>query len=297
VVPSSATAFITPPATSETPYIVSSYRQLSEHVILQQTISSSATELKEASTVPLGDLRTLRESHSLCHELIVHGRKHDFTWGFRIYRTAYTRPNADAEFNRAIEILHEHVRADIFYDLERSENSRGGKDKSGNDTLDDGPEQQLWKRLKNEIVQDKARLDGASPATLNELHHEWLDSQGVKTWDSCLYRYFVIFDQPVIDNLLALPPPEVYSRSKICIKVFDAEFGVLSTYFDNGAADEEESDDDEDDDCSTEDDGYEGWFWTKADSLKAIWFEDGQKERHDEVYTWDEQSRPVHLEP
>ena len=47
---------------------------------------------------------------------------------------------------------------------------------------------------------------------------------------------------------------------------------------------------------SNEDDGYEGWFWTKADSLKAIWFEDGQKERHDEVYTWDEQSRPVHLD-
>jgi hypothetical protein len=67
---------------------------------------------------------------------------------------------------------------------------------------------------------------------------------------------------------------------------------MLDSYFGIGG----DSDNDEDEDCSIKDDGYEGWFWTRAESLNAIWFEDGQKERHGEVYTWDEESRLVHLE-
>lgn len=54
----------------------------------------------------------------------------------------------------------------------------------------------------------------------------------------------------------------------------------------------EDSDDDDEDYLSDENE-YEGWFWTRAESLKNIWFEDSQKVRNSEVYTWDEESRPV----
>jgi hypothetical protein len=60
--------------------------------------------------------------------------------------------------------------------------------------------------------------------------------------------------------------------------------------------DSEDSDDDEDEEgYSSEEDDYEGWFWTRAERLKDIWFNDSQKERHEEVYSWDEESRPVRL--
>lgn len=34
----------------------------------------------------------------------------DYTWGFRIYRTTYDRPDSDAKFAKAIEVLNEYIR-------------------------------------------------------------------------------------------------------------------------------------------------------------------------------------------
>lgn len=48
----------------------------------------------------------------------MYGRHDEYTWGFRIYRTSYSEPNADAEFNKAIEILHSYMRKEIFYHFE-----------------------------------------------------------------------------------------------------------------------------------------------------------------------------------
>jgi len=113
---------------------------------------------------------------------------------------------------------------------------------------------------------------------------------------NCRNRYFLILDEEVMDNLLFLPPPGVRISPTICMRVFDAEFGLPSSYFGSGNADEEDSDDDEDEEVdSSEGDDYEGWFFTRVERLKDIWFNDLQKERHEEVYTWDEESRPVRL--
>jgi hypothetical protein len=148
--------------------------------------------------------------------------------------------------------------------------------------------------LRNDIVEDHALLEGASPARLGELHHEWFEARGEKTMQNCRNRYFLILDGEVIDNLLFLPPPNGNISPTICMKVFDAEFGLSSSYFGNEFEDIEESDDEEDEEgYSNEEDDYEGWFWTSAESLKDIWFQDSQKERHSEVYTWDEESRPM----
>jgi hypothetical protein len=255
------------------------------------------TELRDASKAPPGTKPGTRTSHRNCHDLIIYGRHDDYTWGFRLYRTAYSGPNADAEFNRAIEILHSYIRKAIFYNIERHEQLWDSKDPGVRESLDDAPEQQLWKRLRNDIVEDRALLEGASPARLNELHHEWLKSRSGKTMQNCRNRYFIILDEEVINNLLFLPPPGVRISPTIGMKVFDAEFRLPSSYFGSGDADEEDSDDDEEDEevDSSEGDNYEGWFFTRAEKLKDIWFDDLQKERHDEVYNWDEESRPVRL--
>lgn len=164
------------------------------------------TELRNASKVPRGTKPSTRTSYRDCHDLIIYGRHDDYTWGFRLYRTTYSRSNADAEFNRAIEVLHSYIRKVIFYDFDHHRQLWGKKDPGDKDGLDDAPEQQLWKRLRNDIVEDRTLHEGASPARLNELHHEWLKSGGGKTMQSCRNRYFLIFDKEVIDNLLFLPP-------------------------------------------------------------------------------------------
>jgi hypothetical protein len=218
------------------------------------------------------------------------GKHDDYTWGFCIYRTAYSGPNADAEFNKALDILHSYMRKNIFYDFE----DHSKEDPAAKDRLDDAPEQQLWRRLRHDILEDQALLEGASPARLNELHHEWLEARGGKPMQNCRNRSFLILDEEVTDNLLFLPPPDEHILPTICMKVFDAEFGSPSSYFRDEFESLEDSDDDEDEEgYSSEEDNYEGCFRTSAESLKNVWFQDSQKERHFEVYTWDEESRPV----
>lgn len=151
----------------------------------------------------------------------MYGRHDSYTWGLRIYRTSYSEPNADAEFNRAVDVLHSYMREEIFYDFENHGEPWVKKDPNVNDGLDDAPQEQLWERLQNDIVQDREVLEGASPARLSELHHEWLESRGGKTMNNCRNRYSLILDEEVIDNLLFLPVPDVQISPTICLKVLD----------------------------------------------------------------------------
>jgi len=65
--------------------------------------------------------------------------------------------------NKAIEILHSYIRKTIFYNIERHGQLWEKEDPSVRDDLDDAPGQQLWKRWRNDIVEDRALLEGASP--------------------------------------------------------------------------------------------------------------------------------------
>ena len=86
-----------------------------------------------------------------------------YTWGFRIYRTTYGPPNKssnDADFARAIEVLHEYMRYELFsYDHGQSLTLDGAP----NDTAQTHAKNVLWRRLRNDIVQDRGLLEGASP--------------------------------------------------------------------------------------------------------------------------------------
>ena len=112
---------------------------------------------------------------------------------------------------------------------------------------------------------------------------------------NCRNRYFLILDEKFIDGLLLLPPSEEYLSPMICLKVFDADFGLPGSYFGKEIKNLNDSGDDEEGDSSDEY-NYEGWFWTRAESLKKMWSENSRKERHSEVYTWDKESRPVRQE-
>ena len=209
-----------------------------------------------------------------------------YTWGFRIYRTTYGPPNkssTDADFARAIEVLHEYMRYELFsYDHGQSLTLDGAP----NDTAQTHAKNVLWRRLRNDIVQDREMLEGASPEKIIELAREWYPSQyeGAKVYHSSAFRYPLIVDSEVLQNLLTLPMPAEYDHSEAAtyaIKVCDLRV-------DDCDEDDEEymyMSSDEESVCEPEDDGYRGWFWIGAYYLVGLWF-DEKNAATEEVCTW-----------
>lgn len=208
--------------------------------------------------------------------LLFEGRSEhsDYTWGFRIYRTTYNQPDSDAKFAEAIEVLNEYIRFECFQ-----------RDDNRPDTVppDDGKaNEQLWQHLRNEIVEDRELLEGASetPSKILELAQHWVHfDRKAKTGDSPRYRFHLVIDDEVIDHLLQLPMPAARSRtiaSLYSVKVFDARHNSPPEF--SGGESEPESDHDSDIDPEDEEDSFgiedtfEGFFWSPANHLAEIWF-------------------------
>jgi hypothetical protein len=209
-----------------------------------------------------------------------------YTWGFRIYRTTYGSPDApnDAGFTRAIEILDEYMRYELF---SYSHGESLTLDGAPYDAAQTNAKNVLWRRLRNDIVEDRERLEGASPEKVIDLAREWIPLQyeGAKVSHSSAFRYPLIVDEEVLRNLLALPiPVDRYENSEAAtytIKVCDLRV-------DDYDPDEEEymsSDDDDDMLSEPEDDGYRSWIWIGADYLVWLWFEEGNAAT-EEVCSW-----------
>lgn len=79
----------------------------------------------------------------------------DYKWGFRIYRTTYTRPDSDSRFAKAIEVVNEYIRHECF----SFDNNGEPKEASHPDHLSS---EQLWQRLRHDIIEDRELLEGAS---------------------------------------------------------------------------------------------------------------------------------------
>jgi hypothetical protein len=207
-----------------------------------------------------------------------------YTWGFRIYRTTYRNPDSspnDAAFARAIEILHEYMRYELFsYDRGQEHALLDHASSADDDPVQENAKNVLWRRLANDIVQDRELLENAPPSKIISLAREWFPTQyqGAKVVHSSAHRYPLIIDEEVLQNLLALPMPAEYEHSEAAthaIKVCDLRVD------DDDSDDEEyvvsDSDDEDEDMCESEedDDGYRGWFWIGAFWLVGLWFEEG----------------------
>jgi hypothetical protein len=173
---------------------------------------------------------------------------------------------------------------------------------------DDKGNQQLWKRLRNEVVEDRELLEGAqaSPAKIRQLAQDWVHSHpGAKVTHSPRYRCFLVVDDEAVWHLLRLPMPVAYERSVPAmhsVKVFDAEFLLEDSYFNEGGEsfDDEDEDDDDGSMCSGEvEGGYTGWFWIPATMLAWLWFHDGNEINYDELIcldtSWDGERRFMHV--
>jgi hypothetical protein len=212
-----------------------------------------------------------------------------YTWGFRIYRTTYGSPNAsnDADFARAMDILHGYMRYELFrYNYDPGSTLDG----AANDAKRDNAKNVLWRRLRNEIVQDRELLEGASPEKITGLAREWfktLQYDGIRVCHSSQFRYPLVVDEEVVRNLLQLPMPAEYEDGEAAtytIKVCDLHVDEEEEEEEEDPEEDMPSDDDEMW-SEPEDDGYRSWFWISADYLAWLWFEEGNAAT-EEVYTW-----------
>jgi hypothetical protein len=129
-----------------------------------------------------------------------------------------------------------------------------------NPPMDDKAHEQLWQRVRHEIIEDRELLEGASktPNKILKLAQDWVHfDQKAKTKDSPRYRFFLVIDDEVIGNLLQLRIPandKVSIPALYSIKVFDArvnsppEFsgGESDSDSDDCEEDEEEEEEEED---------------------------------------------------
>jgi len=181
-------------------------------------------------------------------------------------------------------IDHRYRSSENIEDQDYVESSSQSSEEKG-EVADDRSNQQLWQRLQNDVEQDFA-LDTASPAQLQIFFKQWIDARGAKPSESSRYRFFIIMDQEVIQNLLDAGLPlsgSCADLQKLPVKVFDAEFKHTQLYnpelFHPKLVARLSKD--------------EGWFWTAGSMLANLFFQE-RAEDWDVVRSWDAQDRPIH---
>jgi hypothetical protein len=90
--------------------------------------------------------------------------------------------------------------------------------------------------VRHEVIEDPELLEGASetPDKILELTQQWVHlNRKATTGDSPRYRFFLVVDDEVIDQLLQLPMPARVTLNipgLYSVKVYDACFNSLPEY-------------------------------------------------------------------
>lgn len=183
------------------------------------------------------------------------------------------------DFATGLEILTAHLRQDIFHDAKQ--------DVEDEEPLDDFPNQQIWQRLRLDVIDDRTAFDGAPPATIQKHFQAWIEEQGyylpnskspdpsLEMAGSSAYRFCIIVDAEVLQNLFCYPiQPKIVKWKvfdRIGVKVLDVE-------------------------CNEDSEEYpppfdEGWLWAGPRDLTTVWF-DYPMCAADEIRDEDEFGRP-----
>jgi hypothetical protein len=181
-----------------------------------------------------------------------------------------------SDFAAGLRIISAHLRKACFRDA----------DKGGNDT----PNQQLWQRMKNEIIDDRVTFEGAPPSVIQQHYQAWIEQQGyylpnfnvdsrdpsLEMAGSASHRFCIIIDADALTNILRFTPSRVpEANDHIGVKVLDVE-------------------------CHAQSEDYEppfdeGWLWAAPYELARIWFECAELAPV-EIRDTDSLGRPVFLQ-
>lgn len=169
---------------------------------------------------------------------------------------------------------------------ERDQDHQSEEEERG-EIIDDRSNQQLWQRLENDIEQDFSRLQDATPAQLQDMFKEWIYDRQDNPSGSSRYRFFIIMDHEVVENLSRIPlplPKSLDIDGQIqSVKVFDTEFNPQDSRLSNPEKFHPQ--------LVARLSKDEGWFWTAGDSLARLFFL-YRNEEFGSVRDWDDQDRP-----
>lgn len=171
--------------------------------------------------------------------------------------------------------------------LDHEEIKSEADDGDEGENIDDRSNYQLWQRLRNDVVQNPS-YEGMSPVELQPIFKRWIHASGARASESSRYRFFIIIDSEVIQNLLrvSLPLGECFEDWEMySVKVFDAEFNPRRVGLRNPESYSAK--------LVTRLSKDEGWFWAAGWRLGYLFFQERAEDR-ESVRTFDDQDRPLH---
>lgn len=196
---------------------------------------------------------------------------------------AYTPGIDDSDEEEDEEEMNENDNSDTDGDTDEED-----KEEEQGEVIYDKANQQLRKKLRNEIILDPS-LEGASWAQLKQNFRQWIASRRVQESESSRYRFFVVVDEEVLRKLVRLPMPGTLitnpDKKMYSVKVFDVEFEESHTRLEHAetfhpsvAA------------CLAAD---KGWCWAAAWRLMQLWFVDRAIDGY-LMRFFDKKGRPYH---
>lgn len=135
-------------------------------------------------------------------QLASHGDDHNypFSWGFVIFRTVYT-PGSGEAFAKAMDRLGVYAKGFAYEDVLL-------KPLPNKPPQDLAPNQDLWRRYFNVIVEDRASLAEATVDEVGKRFDAWsknnVNLDAKSSTPNSRYRYCLMIDQERIDNLHAM---------------------------------------------------------------------------------------------
>jgi hypothetical protein len=112
------------------------------------------------------------------------------------------------------------------------------------------------------------------------------------TGDSPRFRFFLVVDDEVIDQLLQLPTPTRRTLDLLVlysVKVYDARFNSPSDHSggESGSDSDSETNSEADSEGESFHEDFEGYFWSPARKLADLWF-CGHDLPWEELLHWDD---------
>ncbi|KAL0939537.1 uncharacterized protein CTRU02_206147 [Colletotrichum truncatum] len=168
----------------------------------------------------LGDPEFRRPVRECLQQLSHHNGSHNYPycWGYTIFRTVYT-PGSDEAFAKAIERLGVYAKNFVDDDILL----KPLPNKKARDPL---PNQELWSRYYNEVVEDPETLANAGIEEVGKRFDAWVNehlapASGKRSAPNARFSLCLMLDQEGIDSILAMPEdpkvglkgdPDLYRR-------------------------------------------------------------------------------------
>ena len=132
-----------------------------------------------------------------------HSHNYPYCWGFTIFRTIYTL-DSDETVATAVDRLSRYAKH--FTDNE-------SMPPRIDDPYDPLPNQDLWSRYYNEVIENKEILSNASVEEVGHIFDEWIRANRTPvdygnqrfSWLNGRFRFCLMLDQESIDNIPAMP--------------------------------------------------------------------------------------------